>query len=219
MEMRSMWDPRAQEAVNKGVLFASARDPMHLGEAASYLGIAVQRLLALAEDDTIPAYRYGPDFCDVLFRHEDLLEIGGRLWREDQARIAAEAERFARTSVVGWVYFVEAAEVRRIKIGHSGEPGGRKKGLLTGSPVDLETIGVLRGTKPIEWAIQDGFAATCWKREWFHDTPRLRAFMAEFVSPPSAVEAIKTLEMRNKDAETYLSAIATTIESWFAANP
>jgi hypothetical protein len=187
--------------------------------AAIYLGVTIERLWVLVEHHGLPVHFLGPEKNIVRFNDDELMVFARTEWMEREAEILRRTEESCSRRTVGWVYFIEAAEVGRIKIGYSGAPSVRSGDMLTGSPVDHEIIGVLRGTKVIESQVKAGFLAIRWKREWFRDTPWLRAFMAEFASDPSVVAALPAIEMPTREAKILLDATAETIASWLTANP
>jgi len=67
-------------------------------------------------------------------------------------------------------YVIRAAEVGRVKIGHSSvDPRLRRDALQTGSPVEIELVAVLAGGKETERELQKRFAVHRVHGEWFDD--------------------------------------------------
>jgi hypothetical protein len=130
--------------------------------------------------------------------------------------IPTDAERID----VGWVYFVDAPEVERIKIGHSeGHPKVRLGSLQTNAPVDLVTLGILRGTVSFERAIQDRFLALRWKREWFRSDRQLRSFIVTFASPVSVVDEVTDISMTVDEEDALFEKTMGRIDLWIKSNP
>lgn len=101
----------------------------------------------------------------------------------------------------GYVYFVHAPEVSRIKIGWSAEhPDVRLAALRTGSPVVLERMGFLRGKSSLENQMHARFRKHRLQREWFHAGPDLLEFIAERTHPwDIRIESSKEDRQRSRD--------------------
>jgi hypothetical protein len=85
--------------------------------------------------------------------------------------------------LVSFVYFIEAPEVRRIKIGYSeANPDGRFVSLDTASPVRLEKRALMLGSRDTERHLHRKFAAYAVKREWFEFVPEIREYIAKWAS-------------------------------------
>lgn len=84
----------------------------------------------------------------------------------------------------GCVYFIEAPEVGRVKIGFTADhPGIRLAALSTASPVELESLGVVLGGKAKEASLHAKFSELRFRGEWFNLNSRLRGFIRESVLP------------------------------------
>lgn len=85
----------------------------------------------------------------------------------------------------GFVYFIEALGAHRIKIGWAADPEERRRGLQTGSPVEL----VLRKTiatedaPALERSMHERFASLRVHGEWFEYGHDLVQFLASEESP------------------------------------
>lgn len=80
----------------------------------------------------------------------------------------------------GFVYFIEAPSVARIKIGWVKDDLRRRVALLQiGSPVPLVPIAFMEGTRADERRLHRRFKSSREAGEWFRDTPELRTFIRE----------------------------------------
>ena len=79
---------------------------------------------------------------------------------------------------IGFVYFIEAVGVDRIKIGYSDNPEQRIKQLLTGSAVSLEMRATMPGSQTTEKELHQRFAHLRIENEWFNFTDEIRQYMA-----------------------------------------
>lgn len=96
----------------------------------------------------------------------------------------------------GWVYFVEARSVNRVKIGFSAEnPDGRFATLDTGSPVTLTRRALVWGGRDVEFALHDRFRRHRIKGEWFHAAPEIEAFVRKYGMPWAGAVAVAAPEM------------------------
>lgn len=77
------------------------------------------------------------------------------------------------------IYFVQAEESRRIKIGYtSGDGSKRIHTLKTASPESLRVLGVIaKGTRHGERRLHELFATIRFRGEWFHPTEDLLRFI------------------------------------------
>lgn len=92
-------------------------------------------------------------------------------------RLAKEAAKVAQP--LGFIYFVGAEEVGRVKIGFTHyDPDGRFLALATASPVKLSKIGLMRGTITQEKGLHSRFAAHRFQLEWFHHRDEVAEFIA-----------------------------------------
>lgn len=87
------------------------------------------------------------------------------------------------------VYFIQAAEAARVKIGYSADPPGRLDELSTGSPVPLALIAVMPGDPSDEAQLHERFAADRTHGEWFRRSPEIEAFIAEMIEQHGAPAA------------------------------
>jgi T5orf172 domain len=81
---------------------------------------------------------------------------------------------------LGIVYFVEAPEVRRIKVGYTKSGiSQRVSALRTGSPAEIRVRGYIYGSVSVERDIHAKFRHARFGREWFNETEDLAAFIRE----------------------------------------
>lgn len=86
--------------------------------------------------------------------------------------------------MTGFVYFIRAAELGRVKIGYSIEPTAKRLfALQTASPALLQGWAIIRGVKALECKLHEVFAADRFHREWFTESQAIRDFVAEYGSP------------------------------------
>ena len=87
-----------------------------------------------------------------------------------------------------WVYFLLDATACAVKVGFSKAPEARAINLRTGSLNDLELLGYVPGSKALEMVFHDFFRPYHIRREWFHATPEVLAFLRALVAlkPPLA---------------------------------
>lgn len=82
----------------------------------------------------------------------------------------------------GWVYFIEAEGLNRIKIGWSRDADDRLATLATGSPVPLRIVARFPGSRGDEQRLHRRFAAHLVgdgvREEWFTFASDIRAFLA-----------------------------------------
>lgn len=83
----------------------------------------------------------------------------------------------AISSYDGFVYFLEAVGLQRIKIGYSKDPEARLKSLQTGSPVPLVEIGRIPGDQQSETDLHQQFDHLRLDGEWFHAVKQLRDYI------------------------------------------
>lgn len=129
---------------------------------------------------------------------------------------------------VGYVYFVGAEEVCRVKIGFSfHDPDERFKPLETGSPVKLSKLGLMRGEFRREAELHRRFAKYRARLEWFHLVPEISDFIAaearnweELIAEEKAARDAKgTMESERRHAEmqaVYRAARWPTSEDYMA---
>jgi hypothetical protein len=84
-------------------------------------------------------------------------------------------ERIKRGS--GYVYFIEAIGLSRVKIGYSENPESRLRQLLTGSPVSLKIFATMPGDQIMEKEIHSRFQHLKVENEWFHFTDEIKAYV------------------------------------------
>lgn len=87
-----------------------------------------------------------------------------------------------------FVYFIEARELLRVKIGVARDPRARLAQLQTASGARLSLLGRVRGGRAFEAALHQRFAELRIHGEWFHLTDGLRRAIARIVAD-SYVEA------------------------------
>ena len=79
---------------------------------------------------------------------------------------------------IGFVYFIEAISVNRIKIGYSDNPDKRIKQLLTGSALALEMRAVMPGSQATEKELHQRFSHLRIENEWFEFNDEIRQYIA-----------------------------------------
>ncbi|ESQ10959.1 MAG: GIY-YIG nuclease family protein [Thiohalocapsa sp. PB-PSB1] len=78
---------------------------------------------------------------------------------------------------VGYVYFIEAIGLDRVKIGYSDNPEKRLKQLSTGSPVSLSIYARVPGNQVMEKEIYQRFLHLRVENEWFHFTNEIKEYI------------------------------------------
>jgi hypothetical protein len=73
-----------------------------------------------------------------------------------------------------YVYFLEAPEVNRIKIGCAGDPESRAAQISTACPVDVSLLGYIEGDFAREAELHQIFAHLRKRGEWFEGSDELR---------------------------------------------
>jgi hypothetical protein len=77
----------------------------------------------------------------------------------------------------GYVYFIEAIGLSRLKIGYSDDPEKRLRQLTTGSPVSLRIYARMPGNQAMEREIHARFSHLKVDNEWFHFTDDIRTYI------------------------------------------
>ena len=86
----------------------------------------------------------------------------------------------------GWVYFVLAREVNRVKIGFTTyDPGYRLQTIQANSPVTLKIIAVLQGPREWESKLHKKFTAWRLHGEWFTFSEEINQYV-EFLREKAA---------------------------------
>jgi hypothetical protein len=90
--------------------------------------------------------------------------------------LTEEEKRAARRYLTpGWVYLIEAKEIRRLKIGFTTKsPESRLKGLQTGSPAALSVVAQVKSLSGLELRLHKKFARYRVVGEWFKDRAPIR---------------------------------------------
>jgi excisionase family DNA binding protein len=223
--------------------------------AAEYLGITVDQMRSIVKSGRMRFLRMGAREGLVRFSRADLdtfrsseflqqapprlraipgrprvvsdgKEIPYDRFLQEQRKAVEDGSAPGEACTVGWIYFVGAAEVGRIKIGHTANhPDQRLDTLRTSAPTEIAALGILRGTARVERAIHRHFAGYRWHREWFRDEHPLRAFIKAFATPVR--DGVDDLLMHPDDAEALYRATTRLVNRWvakslparFAANP
>lgn len=86
----------------------------------------------------------------------------------------------------GYVYFLAASELNRVKIGFSRDVAQRIATLRHGSPCDLTLIGTVKAIPRAEAALHDHLSKSWVFGEWFHHDERVAAAIRSARSPVSA---------------------------------
>lgn len=76
------------------------------------------------------------------------------------------------------LYFIEAPELNRVKIGIARDPKKRFDDLRVASPVKLQIAGVFFGSLYLEQYLHKKFAKFHVRGEWFEFAPDLRDYLA-----------------------------------------
>lgn len=105
-----------------------------------------------------------------------------------------------------YVYFVRAGETGPVKIGCSNKPANRLLQIGEWVPFKLELIAVMPGSYALETAVHNMFAPEWSHGEWFHQSDRLRQFIADIqagrpveIKPhPEAYNAPRRVAIRTK---------------------
>lgn len=95
--------------------------------------------------------------------HTELPFVSERAVCSVKSHIAIEAE----TLTVSVVYFLLAAEVKRVKIGFASNLHQRLINLLCDSPCELTLLGTIPGNTTVEKNVQNHFAHCRFSGEWF----------------------------------------------------
>lgn len=101
-------------------------------------------------------------------------------YRMSHARTPAEDMPLFAAPSDGWVYFIEAVGLGRVKIGHSSDPERRMASLATGSAVPLRLLARMQGGRDLEAALHERFAGlrvAGVREEWFTLGGDLREFI------------------------------------------
>lgn len=95
---------------------------------------------------------------------------------------------------LGWIYFIEAADVKRFKIGFtSNEPGRRLAALQTGSPVKLALAGYKPAFQSMERLAHKQLEACRIDGEWFNGGWALSSITAALCDPEEIVDDWKLI--------------------------
>ena len=78
----------------------------------------------------------------------------------------------------GFVYFIEAIGLKKIKVGYSKDVESRLRQLQTAMPFEMRILASVPGTIALESEIHRLFAKTRVRGEWFEDTEKLREYIA-----------------------------------------
>ena len=83
---------------------------------------------------------------------------------------------------IGWIYFIEAAELKLVKIGWSRRPERRLAQLMEQSPVELKILTARRGPSLDERNLHRRFSALRHRGEWFRHEGDLAVLIFELIS-------------------------------------
>jgi hypothetical protein len=100
--------------------------------------------------------------------------ITPKLWTPEEQYEQAIADALSSLDYKGFVYFLFARSVNRVKIGYSQTPYERLSTLKGNSPVDVELLGMVPGSKKLEERLHTEFRKHRHHGEWFHLTEKLR---------------------------------------------
>ena len=131
-------------------------------------------------------------FSPLSGEHPDYLWEGTDLWNAKnptphwrKARLWAAAVEFGEASPSprgnqgGFVYFIGSPRGGPVKIGFSAAPRRRLGELQTASPVRLEILGLVSGTREMEQEFHERFAKHRLNGEWFEPCSELLDFIRE----------------------------------------
>lgn len=93
----------------------------------------------------------------------------------------------ASQTAESYVYFIEAEGLERIKIGRAADPQRRLLQLQTASPAPLRLVCSIPGGSFEEESMHKLFASDRIQLEWFHATPRVRAFITRLLARPDTL--------------------------------
>lgn len=96
-------------------------------------------------------------------------------------------------STRGYIYFLHAKEVRRIKIGFTTNLNARLRELKMGSPTELILFNYVRGTFHLEQVLLGVFAKYRLHGEWFESSEDIIKFVEKletgtFLSPEKIIK-------------------------------
>lgn len=119
------------------------------------------------------------DYADLV---EAVKEDGGNLSQFVQSSIRSrlgymDTQDLTAPTSGGWVYFVEAVGVGRIKIGVTTNLSERLRDLSNSSPVRLRLLGVVRGDRRFESILHAKFARHRLHGEWFSSAPDILTYI------------------------------------------
>lgn len=122
----------------------------------------------------------------------------------------------ADTARLGWVYFVIAPEVDKIKIGSTTNHPRKRLGVLRQQcPLHLWPIGLLRGSCRVERHIQDMFRYIQWRFEWFETREMLSKFIIDQAAPWSIADEIDcTQELPIDEAAGRVKEVLAELDRW-----
>lgn len=93
------------------------------------------------------------------------------------SRYSDEIDDLVLTKEAGFVYFIRAAAMNRVRIGWTTDPGRRPGELVRSSPVMLEYAALLPGTQEDESWLQYKFRSANVHDDWFDLTPELNEYI------------------------------------------
>jgi len=119
--------------------------------------------------------------------------------------------------IVGWVYFIAAPTVGRIKVGYTNEHATKRLcGMRTDCPVDLEPLGLLRGNRGVEGRIHSYLSECHWRGEWFEATSLLAEFIDEYARPWTAADEVTyPLVVAAEELADFVTEIHERVAAWF----
>lgn len=120
------------------------------------------------------------------------------------------------TARIGWVYFVLAPEVDKIKIGSTTKhPSKRLAALRQQCPLDMWPVGILRGSSYVEHHLQSMFRYIQWRYEWFETGDMLAKFIIDHAAPWSVADEVDyTREFPIAEAAEAIKRIVADIDHW-----
>lgn len=185
--------------------------PVNRDDAAQYIGCSVGLFKKYVEPALTPvaSVSYGWRRGQPLFKRHDI-----DVWMETRKGLIPAVpppDPLPPVTEVatepGFVYCVEAAGLRRVKIGFTtGTVAKRMKSLQTACPVGLTLLGYVRGNQRLEGQIHRDLKAyrSSDNTEWFYLTPEVIEYLErqEFFQSDRTPVCPKTISTETPDSST-----------------
>lgn len=168
-----------------------------------YLDIDTRKCIRCKKKRPVDYYTLHDAMCDgcVLYQmrkttkprmlKHDTITIGGKGYTVDEiesaiGRALLQIDDQHKAIVEGLVYFIEASELNRIKIGITQEDiVSRMKGMQGQSPAKLRCIGTIysKDAVKLERMIQRRFSKFWFHGEWFTFDDSIREYISKYAEP------------------------------------